>query len=94
MPLCAAPSPTCLTDEVAKLQQHLELLREQYVRLQQRNSELERKYTQAVSSSGDLGPEHFVTRLLALTADLFDKPLYRLVTLDGVFMLTAKSHET
>ena len=66
-----------LVDEVAKLQQHLKLLREQYVRLQQRNSELEQKYTQAVSTSAELGPDHFVTRLMALTADLFDKPLYR-----------------
>ena len=68
-----------MVDEVAKLQQHLKLLREQYVRLQQRNSELEQKYTQAVSTSAELGPDHFVTRLMALTADLFDKPLYRLV---------------
>ena len=74
-------APSFSVDEVAKLQQHLELLREQYVRLQQRNSELEQKYTQAVSTSGDLGPDHFVTKLMALTADLFDKPLYRLVAL-------------
>ena len=65
------------SDEVGKLQQHLELLREQYVRLQHRHAELEQKYTRAVSATGNVGPDHFVSRLLSLVSDLYDKPLYR-----------------
>jgi len=64
-------------DEAAKLQQHLDLLREQYVKLQQRHAELEQRYTRAIATSGDVGPDHFVSRLLKVVADLFDKPLYR-----------------
>jgi uncharacterized protein (DUF3084 family) len=63
--------------QAAKLQQHLELLKEQYVRLQQRHADLEHKYTQAVASSGSLGPEHFVTKLVGLVTTLYEKQLYR-----------------
>lgn len=66
-----------LADEVAKLQQHLQLLKEQYVRLQQRHSDLEQKYTQAVASSGSVGPHHFVTKLVGMVTGLYDKQLYR-----------------
>ena len=67
----------CRLGEVAKVQQHLELLKEQYVRLQQRHTDLEQKYTQAVATSGSLGPEHFVTKLVGLVTSLYEKPLYR-----------------
>ncbi len=63
--------------EAAKLQQHLDLLRQQYVKLQQRHAELEQKYTRAVATSGSVGEDHFISRLLRLVSDLYDKPLYR-----------------
>lgn len=63
--------------EIGKLQQHLHLLREQYVRLQQRHAELEQRYTRELSATGNVGPDHFVSRLLALVHDLHEKPLYR-----------------
>ena len=59
------------------VQQHLDLLREQYVKLQQRHVELEQKYSRAISTTGDAGPDHFVSKLLSLTSDLYDKSLYR-----------------
>lgn len=65
------------SDEVAKLQQHLDLLRDQYVKLQQKHAELEQKYTRAIAVTGNAGTDHFVSRLLKLVSDLFDKPLYR-----------------
>ena len=67
----------CLVGEIVKLQQHLQLLREQYVRLQGRHAELERRYTREVAGSSNLGPDHFVSRLVNLVNDLYDKPLYR-----------------
>ena len=69
----------CWPGEVTKLQQHLDLLRDQYVKLQQKHAELEQKYTSAVATSGNAGTDHFVSRLLKLVAELFDKPLYRYV---------------
>ena len=68
-----------VSGEVAKLQQHLDLLREQYVKLQQKHAELEQKYTRAIAMSGNAGTDHFVSRLLKLVSDLFDKPVYRCV---------------
>lgn len=61
------------------MQQHLELLREQYVRLQQRHGDLEQKYSQAVATSGNVSPDHFVTKIMGLVTGLYDKPLYRWV---------------
>ena len=60
-----------------KLQQHLDLLRGQYVKLQEKHAELEQRYTQDVAISGKAKTDHFVSRLLKTVADLFDKPLYR-----------------
>ncbi len=65
------------SDEVAKLQQHLELLREQYIRLQQKYASLEQKYTRVVATSSDVGPDHFVARLIHIISRLYEKPLYR-----------------
>ena len=47
------------------------------MKLQQKHAELEQKYTRAIAVSGNAGTEHFVSHLLKLVADLFDKPLYR-----------------
>lgn len=60
--------------EVGKLQQHLSLLREQYVKLQQRHTALEQQYAIAsASSSASSGEDCFVTRLLRFVASLYDK---------------------
>ena len=67
--------------EAIKLQQHLDLLKEQYVKLQQKHADLEQKYTTAIATSGNVGADHFVSKLLRLVGDLYDKQLYRYVIL-------------
>lgn len=68
---------TMVIGEVAKLQNHLRLLREEYVKLQNKYADLERKYQVAVAGSGGGAQDTFVSRLLKLVADLFDKDQYR-----------------
>ena len=67
--------------ETEKLQRHLDLLRQEYVKLQTRLAELEQKYNVAVASNrsnvGGSEEGNFVSKLLATVADLFDKELYR-----------------
>ena len=65
--------------EAEKLQRHLDLLRQEYVKLQNRLAELEQKYNVATAANSGGGREegNFVSRLLATVADLFDKELYR-----------------
>ncbi|XP_046578318.1 rabankyrin-5-like [Haliotis rubra] len=77
--------------EVAKLQNHLSLLREEYVKLQNKYADLERKYQVAVAGSGAGAQDTFVSRLLKLVADLFDKDQYSdlLVHLEGGQQLRA-----
>ncbi|KAK7469532.1 hypothetical protein BaRGS_00036438, partial [Batillaria attramentaria] len=63
--------------EVAKLQSHLSLLREEYVKLQNRLADVERRYQVAAASSPDGESDgSFVTRLLRIIADLYDKEQY------------------
>ena len=67
--------------QVAKLERHLSLLRQEYVKLQNRLIEVEQKYSLALAASGQMG-EHdntFVSKLLKTVAELFDKDLYRCV---------------
>ena len=59
------------SSDVAKLQGHLDLLRNEHRKLLARNSELER----AVSAGGS-APNSFATQLVKAAADLFDKSLY------------------
>ena len=68
---------TSFTDDATKLQQHLDLLREEYVKLQQKYSNLEQKHTRAIATSGNVGPDHFISKLIKLVSDLYDKSLYR-----------------
>ena len=63
--------------DVSKLQSHLNLLREEYMRLQTRHAELEKKYQVALAAAGKVGEDNFVSRLLKTVADLFGKELYR-----------------
>ncbi|XP_060560051.1 rabankyrin-5-like, partial [Ruditapes philippinarum] len=67
--------------EVTKLQNHLRLLREEYVKLQKRLADVERKYQVLSASSGQSGDNNFVTKLLHTVADLFDKQLYSDLTI-------------
>ncbi|XP_042239177.1 rabankyrin-5-like isoform X2 [Homarus americanus] len=65
------------SDELGKLQQHLSLLREQYVRLQERFTSLEQQHAIATANSQATdGEDSFVTRLLRFVADLYDKEKY------------------
>lgn len=69
-----------VTGEVSKLQNHLGLLREEYVKLQERLAEVEKKYQVALASLGqsaDSDDNNFVPRLLRKVADLFNKEIYR-----------------
>nr|XP_045601096.1 rabankyrin-5-like [Procambarus clarkii] len=64
-------------NEVVKLQQHLSLLREQYVRLQERHTALEQQHAIATAGSQITeGEDSFVTRLLRFVADLYDEEKY------------------
>ncbi|KAK6190601.1 hypothetical protein SNE40_002431 [Patella caerulea] len=65
-----------MADEVTKLKNHLSLLKEEYVKLQERFADVEKKYQVALASSGDGGENNFVSKLLGVVADLFDKEQY------------------
>ena len=76
--VCVCVCVCALPDEVSKLQSHLSLLREEYVKLQNRFADLERRYQVAIAGSGEGDNEgSFVTRLLRIIADLYDKEQYR-----------------
>lgn len=62
--------------DVAKLEQHLSLLREEYVKLQQRYKVLEKNY-QVLTSTSKIDQDSFVYRLLKTVSDLFNRELYR-----------------
>lgn len=65
------------------------------MKLQQKHAELEQKYTHAIAVSGNAGTEHFVSRLLKLVSDLFDKPVYRYVhvhTCDLIHLLPSEMY--
>lgn len=82
-----------------KAQRHLNLLREEYVKLQARYAECEKKLNIALATSGNTKKDSFIVRLLKTVADLFDKELYSDLTvhLDGrhirahKFVLSARS---
>lgn len=69
-----------LFPEVRKLQAHLSLLREEYVKLQRRLVETEKLHQVAVAGrqDGDCA-DGFVYRLLKIVSDLYGKELYRFV---------------
>ena len=62
--------------EINKSKQHLDLLREEYVKLQQRHKTLEQNYN-LLNSTTKLDQNSFVCRLLNIIAELFNKELYR-----------------
>jgi hypothetical protein len=62
--------------DAVKLQRHLDLLRQEYVKLQQRLAESEQKYAELAAASGQLRQDHFVSRLMRTVEELFDRKLY------------------
>ncbi|XP_045517988.1 rabankyrin-5 [Pieris brassicae] len=64
------------SSEVTKLQQHLALLKEEYGKLQSHCAEVERKYTLAAASAGDLSETSFVARLLMTVSSLYGRETY------------------
>lgn len=67
-----------LTEEVAKLEKHLMLLRQEYVKLQKKLTETERKCTLlAAQSSKESASDSFISRLLAIVAELYEQEQYR-----------------
>jgi len=68
------------------VQQNLDLLREQYVRLQGRYNELEQKHNKVLASQGGgAGKEDgYISRLIAMANNLYDKPLFRYVPYVGI----------
>ncbi|RWS12587.1 rabankyrin-5-like protein [Dinothrombium tinctorium] len=63
-------------EEVEKLKKHLSLLREEYVKLQSKHSDVERRYNVLIATHGNVDEDTFVSRLLKTIANLFDKELY------------------
>ena len=66
-----------LESEASKLQKHLNLLRQEYVKLQNKNLDLEQKLALATAASGDVNEESFISQLLVTANDLYDKETYR-----------------
>ncbi|XP_055862003.1 rabankyrin-5-like [Biomphalaria glabrata] len=82
-------------DEVSKLQNHLSLLREEYVKLQNRLADVERRYQVAIAAAGGNGESQdgFVCRLLKFIADLFDKEQYSDLTIHLEGGRNVRSHK-
>lgn len=75
-------SPT-VTEEVAKLQKHLSLLRQEYVKMQQKLADTERRcavlaaQTSGQASSSPAAADTFISRLLDIVANLYQQEQYR-----------------
>uniref|UniRef100_A0A3B4ALX9 Uncharacterized protein n=1 Tax=Periophthalmus magnuspinnatus TaxID=409849 RepID=A0A3B4ALX9_9GOBI len=76
------------TEEVAKLQKHLALLRQEYVKMQQKLADTERRCavlsaqasaqgSAAQGSTGQTFADSFISRLLEIVADLYRQEQYR-----------------
>ncbi|XP_026903323.1 rabankyrin-5 isoform X1 [Acinonyx jubatus] len=64
-------------EEVAKLEKHLMLLRQEYVKLQKKLAETEKRCTLlAAQANGGSGGGSFISRLLAIVADLCEQERY------------------
>lgn len=64
-------------NEVDKLQQHLTLLKEEYVKLQTVHHEMERKYALLSATSGEISENSYVLRLVKIVNGLFDNHAFR-----------------
>ncbi|KAF6031810.1 hypothetical protein EB796_009888 [Bugula neritina] len=88
-----------MSEAELKLQKHLSLLREEYVKLQTKFEEMSRKYEIASAASPQSGGDGFVFRLLSIVSQLYDKSQYSdlVINVDGKairahkFVLKARS---
>lgn len=62
--------------EAGKLQKHLNLLRQEYVKLQSKTLDLEQKLALASASSGNVTEDTYAAQLLQLSKDLYDKETF------------------
>ncbi|ELK03728.1 Ankyrin repeat and FYVE domain-containing protein 1 [Pteropus alecto] len=64
-------------EEVAKLEKHLMLLRQEYVKLQKKLAETEKRCTLlAAQANKENSSESFISRLLTIVADLYEQEQY------------------
>ncbi|XP_059764801.1 rabankyrin-5 isoform X1 [Balaenoptera ricei] len=64
-------------EEVAKLEKHLMLLRQEYVKLQKKLAETEKRCTLlAAQANKESSKESFISRLLTIVADLYEQEQY------------------
>ncbi|XP_042298508.1 rabankyrin-5-like [Sceloporus undulatus] len=78
MPSCCHTVTTTREEEVAKLEKHLMLLRQEYVKLQKKLTETERKCALlAAQSNKENASDSFITRLLSIVAELYEQEQYR-----------------
>ncbi|CAH2222887.1 rabankyrin-5 isoform X1 [Pelobates cultripes] len=64
-------------EEVGKLQKHLALLRQEYVKMQQKLAETEKRCTLlAAQANKEVSGDSFISRLLAIVAQLFKQEQY------------------
>ncbi|XP_066877641.1 rabankyrin-5 isoform X5 [Kogia breviceps] len=64
-------------EEVAKLEKHLMLLRQEYVKLQKKLAETEKRCTLlAAQADKESSKESFISRLLTIVADLYEQEQY------------------
>lgn len=64
-------------EEVAKLQKHLALLRQEYVKLQQKLAETEKRCALlAATSNAETTTDSFISRLLAIVSELYQREQY------------------
>lgn len=64
------------SEELSKSKKHLLLLREEYVKLQNKYCDIEKKYNLLKAVKGVIDENNFVVRLMRSVANLFDKELY------------------
>lgn len=65
-------------EEVAKLEKHLMLLRQEYVKLQKKLAETEKRCTLlAAQANRESSSGSFISRLLTIVAELFEQEQYR-----------------
>ncbi|XP_035889134.1 LOW QUALITY PROTEIN: rabankyrin-5-like [Phyllostomus discolor] len=69
--------PDMAEEEVAKLEKHLMLLRQEYVKLQKKLAETEKRCSLlAAQANKDNSNESFISRLLMIVADLYEQEQY------------------
>lgn len=62
--------------EAAKLQKHLNLLRQEYVKLQNKTLDLEQKLAALSASSGNISEDTYASQLLRISHELHDKETF------------------